>query len=77
MVASGGGDQQAGEAAGAPARQLLSPEESQALSAANRLRRLLTPMEHLGTGTQSLVLAAAALLLAVPTVLLLAPGLTA
>jgi len=77
LVASGGGDQPAGGASGAPAQQLLSPEESQALSAANRLRRLLTPVEHLGPATQSLVLAAAALLLAVPTVLLLAPGLAA
>ncbi|WP_336713575.1 M56 family metallopeptidase [Arthrobacter sp. USHLN218] len=70
-----GGERPAGSAAGAPARELLSPEEAQALTSANRLRRLLTPMAPLGKAAQSLVLAGAALLLAVPTVLLLAPGL--
>lgn len=70
-----GGERPAGSAAGAPARELLSPEEAQALTSANRLRRLLTPMAPLGRAAQSLVLAGAALLLAVPTVLLLAPGL--
>lgn len=70
-----GGERSAGSAAGAPARELLSPEEAQALTSANRLRRLLTPMAPLGRAAQSLVLAGAALLLAVPTVLLLAPGL--
>ncbi|AUI52319.1 M56 family metallopeptidase [Arthrobacter crystallopoietes] len=60
---------------GAPAKELLTPEESEALSTAHRLHRLLSPSPPLGKPAQALVLACSALLLAVPTVLLLAPGL--
>jgi Zn-dependent protease with chaperone function len=70
-----GGERPGGAAVGAPARELLSPEEAQALTSAHRLRRLLTPMAPLGSAAQTLVVAGAALLLAVPTVLLIVPGL--
>lgn len=46
-------------------------------SVVQRVQRLLTPLPPLGSGARGLALAASALLLAVPTVLLVAPGLTA
>ncbi|MEA5454258.1 M56 family metallopeptidase [Sinomonas sp. JGH33] len=50
------------------------PDEGEA-SLASRVSRLLSPRPPLGAGARTAVLAASALLLAVPTVLLLAPGL--
>jgi hypothetical protein len=60
---------------GAPAKELLTPKESEALSTARRLHRLLSPAPPLGKPAQAMVLCCSALLLALPTVLLLAPGL--
>jgi Zn-dependent protease with chaperone function len=74
-VALVAGGERSGGSVGAPARELLSPEEAQTLTSAHRLRRLLTPMAPLGSAAQALVVAGAALLLAVPTVLLIVPGL--
>lgn len=49
--------------------------ESDALSTAHRLRRLLTPQPALSAAGQYLVALGALLLLSVPTILLIAPGL--
>ncbi|NKX54897.1 M56 family metallopeptidase [Arthrobacter mobilis] len=76
VVASGGRD--AGAAAlppAGPAAGLPGAAEAEAASTAHRLRRLLTPQPALAAGGQSLVVLGAALLLSVPTVLLIAPGL--
>ena len=50
-------------------------EDAPAVVTANRLRRLLTPRPALPALLRRLVLSASALLLAVPTLLLVAPGL--
>jgi hypothetical protein len=69
----------AGPAAGLgdPAKGLLGAAEAESFVTAHRLRRLLSPVPALSRAARSAVLLAAALLLAVPTVLLVAPGLAA
>lgn len=60
-----------------PANTLLAGDASQIDTPATtsaRLGRLLTPTPSLGAGLQALVVAAAILLLAIPTALLLVPG---
>ncbi|MET1155480.1 M48 family metalloprotease [Arthrobacter sp.] len=60
---------------GDPAKALLGAAETETFVTAHRLRRLLSPVPGLGRPAQSAVLLGSALLLAVPTVLLVAPGL--
>ncbi|TJY70762.1 M56 family metallopeptidase [Arthrobacter sp. CAU 1506] len=60
---------------GDPAKALLGAAETETFVTAHRLRRLLSPVPALGRAAQSAVLLGSALLLAVPTVLLVAPGL--
>jgi Zn-dependent protease with chaperone function len=72
VVASG--ERPAGPAGG-PAQDLPGAAETDALSTAHRLRRLLTPQPALAAAGQCLVGLGAALLLSVPTILLIAPGL--
>ena len=79
VVAAGERPAAAGPAAGLsdPAKGLLGAAEAESFVTAHRLRRLLSPVPALGGAARSAVLLAAALLLAVPTVLLVAPGLAA
>jgi len=72
VVASG--ERPAG-AADQPPAGLPGSAENDALSTAHRLSRLLTPQPALSAAAQYLVALGAALLLSVPTVLLIAPGL--
>ncbi|NKX52364.1 M56 family metallopeptidase, partial [Arthrobacter deserti] len=62
-------------AAAAPVASLSGSAEADAASTAHRLRRLLTPQPALPAAGQCLVALGAVLLLSVPTVLLIAPGL--
>ena len=59
------------ETLGAP---LGSPDEQEKLGTVHRLRRLLTPLPPLPAWQRTAVLALSVLLLAVPTTLLIAPG---
>ncbi|RAN71207.1 peptidase M48 [Bacillus sp. SRB_336] len=70
LVASGPARLPAASLVDAAAQQIDTPETTSA-----RLGRLLTPAPPLGPGLQAVVVAAALLLLAVPTALLLVPGL--
>ena len=72
VVASG--ERPTGEA-GVPAEALPGAAETDAVSTAHRLRRLLTPQPALSAAGRYLVWLGALLLLSVPTVLLIAPGL--
>jgi Zn-dependent protease with chaperone function len=69
VVASGG------RPADPPPAGLPGAAENDALSTAHRLSRLLTPQPALSAAAQYLVALGAVLLLSVPTVLLIAPGL--
>ncbi|WP_287930940.1 M56 family metallopeptidase [Arthrobacter sp.] len=70
LVASGPARLPAASLVDAAGQQIDTPETTSA-----RLGRLLTPAPTLGPGLQAVVVAAALLLLAVPTALLLVPGL--
>jgi Zn-dependent protease with chaperone function len=72
LVASGPARLPAAELVGGGAEQIDTPATTSA-----RLGRLLTPAPALGAGTQAAVVAVALLLLAVPTALLLVPGILA
>lgn len=76
-VVAAGERPEAGRTAGIgdPAKALVGAAETETLATAHRLRRLLSPVPALSQWARSAVLLASGLLLAVPTVLLVAPGL--
>lgn len=77
LVAVGGepGPESAAAAAVPPPAAASGVFDTDGVDIAGRLSRLLTPRPPLGRGATALVLAASLLLIAVPTVLLLVPGL--
>ena len=77
IVGSGALPPAGGDGALSPAAVPDAADPLQPLGTANRLRRLLTPQPPLPRRQRNAVLLLAALLLAIPTVLLVAPGLAA
>ena len=74
LVAVGGADDGEGPPRGRSGSLPTTVDEGEDVDVAARLSRLLTPRPPLGRTATAGVLTASALLLAVPTVLLLAPG---
>jgi len=72
LVASGSAQLPAASLVGSDGERIDTPATTSA-----RLSRLLTPAPSIGAGQQALIVTAAALLLAVPTALLLVPGILA